>query len=259
MRSLLILLLCVFPSCAEQQSELQGDGERVVSMSPGITQTLVDLGLKKHIVGRSPFCNGIDESVPVVGDYYDVDFERLLSLKPTIVLVQETQAPKNTHLKRLSDDGAFCLHYWALDSIDDIKQTYSKASNIFTDSPRDLAMSVRKVPKTERVLIVAQGSDVSAGLCFGSDTYLDDVIKSMGLDNALERDGWVMLSLEDVAKLNPDRILIVSDTSIKEESVKGIRSLKIPVLLFEHEHVLIPSSQVSNVAMALHKQLVAVQ
>ena len=109
------------------------------------------------------------------------------------------------------------------------------------------------------MLIVTQGSDVSAGLCFGLNTYLDDVIKSMGLENALEREGWAMLSLEDVAILKPDRILVVSDTPIKAESVKGIRSLNIPVLLFEHEQGLIPSSQVSNVATALQEQLVAVQ
>ena len=259
MRSLFIFLLCAFVSCAEQQNSFHDDGERIVSMSPGITQTLVDLGLEEKIVGRSQFCNGVDESVPVVGDYHDVDFERLLTLNPTVVLVQETQAPKNTHLKQLYEGGAFRLHYWPLDSIDDIEQVYNKASDLFTDTPRDFVLSIDEVFSKERVLIVTEGSDVSAGLCFGSGTYLDDVIKTMGLENALERDGWAMLSLEDVAKLNPDRILVVSDTPIKEESVKGIRSLNIPVLLFEHEHILIPSSQVSNVALALQEQLVAVQ
>ena len=259
MRSLFILLLCTCVSCTEQQPERYEEGERIVSMSPGITQTLVDLGLEDHIVGRSPFCNGVDTSVPVVGDYHDIDFERLLSLKPTAVLVQRTQAPRNSHLKQLSEDGAFQLHYWPLDSIDDITQVYNKASDVFTDSPSEFELTVGKVPEAERILIVTQGSDVSAGLCFGSETYLDDVITSMGLVNALERDGWAMLSLEDVASLNPDRILVVSDSPIKEESVKGIRSLNIPVLLFEHEHVLIPSSQVSNVASALYEDLVAVQ
>ena len=259
MRSLFFLLLCVCASCAEQQNKHDNDGVRIVSMSPGITQILVDLDLEENIVGRSPFCNGIDESVPVVGDYHDVDFERLLSLNPTVVLVQETQAPKNVHLKELSEDDTFILHYWPLDSIDDIKQVYNKASDIFTESPREFILNVDQAPASERVLIVTRGSDVSAGLCFGSDTYLDDVIKSMGLENAFDREGWAMLSLEDVAKLNPDRILVVSDTPIKEESVKGIRSLNIPMLLFEHEHVLIPSSQVSNVARALHEQLVLVQ
>lgn len=225
-------------------------------MSPGITQTLVDLGFEESIVGRSPFCKAVDESVPVVGDYHDIDFERLLTLKPTVVIVQETKSPKNEHLNQLSNDGMFRLHYWPLDSIEDIKQVYNKASDVFTDTPRVLELNVDPVETTERVLIVTQGSDVSAGLCFGLNTYLNDVIESMGLENALSREGWAMLSLEDVAKLNPDRIIVVSDTPIKKESVKGIRSLEIPVLLFEHEHVLIPSSQVSNVAKELRSSLV---
>jgi len=259
MRNVFVLLLCLCTSCTEHQPETHIESDRIVSMSPGITQTLVDLGLEEKIVGRSPFCNGIDQSVPVIGDYYDVDFERLLSLKPTVVLVQATQAPKNTHLKELADSGFFRLHFWPLDSIDDIKQVYNKASDIFSDSPKKFEMSVSEVPLAERVLIVTQGTDVSAGLCFGLNTYLDDVIKSMGLENALEREGWTMLSLEDVVNLKPNRILVVSDTPIKEESIKGIRSLNIPVLLFEHEHVLIPSSQVLNVATALQEQWVEVE
>ena len=103
----------------------------------------------------------------------------------------------------MSENGAFSLHYWPLDSIDDIEQVYNKASDIFTDSTRELILNVGQVPVSERVLIITQGSDVSAGLCFGSGTYLDDVINSMGLANALDREGWAMLSLEDVAKLNP--------------------------------------------------------
>ena len=240
MRSLFFLLLCVCASCAEQQQSHHNGGVRIVSMSPGITQTLVDLGLEENIVGRSPFCNGIDESVPPV-------------------YCGHCQVLAKMFAKELSENGAFSLHHWPLDSIDDIEQVYNKASDIFTDSTRELILNVGQVPVSERVLIITQGSDVSAGLCFGSGTYLDDVINSMGLANALDREGWAMLSLEDVAKLNPDRILVVSDTPIKEESVKGIRSLNIPMLLFEHEHVLIPSSQVSNVARALHEQLVLVQ
>ncbi len=259
MRNVFVILLCLCTSCTEHQPEAHIESDRIVSMSPGITQTLVDLGLEEKIVGRSPFCNSIDQSVPVIGDYHDVDFERLLSLKPTVVLVQATQAQKNTHLKKLADSGSFSLHFWPLDSIDDIKQVYNKASDIFSDSPKEFEMSVSEVPLAERVLIVTQGTDVSAGLCFGLNTYLDDVIKSMGLENALEREGWTMLSLEDVANLKPDRILIVSDTPIKEESIKGIRSLNIPMLLFEHEHVLIPSSQVLNVATALQEQWLEVE
>ena len=146
MRNVFVLLICLCVSCTEHQPETQVESDRIVSMSPGITQTLVDLGLEEMIVGRSPFCNGVDQSVPVIGDYHDVDFERLLSLKPTVVLVQATQAPKNTHLKELADSGLFRLHYWPLDSIDDIKQVYNNASDIFSDSSKEFEMSVSEVP-----------------------------------------------------------------------------------------------------------------
>ena len=50
---------------------------RVASTSPAITDSLVELGLADHIVGRSGFCTSVPKSVPVVGDLRDFDAERL--------------------------------------------------------------------------------------------------------------------------------------------------------------------------------------
>lgn len=61
---------------------------RIVSLAPSITETLVMLGLEGRIVGVSRFCHelvGVRSKVEV-GDYMNVDYELLDSIKPDLIL-----------------------------------------------------------------------------------------------------------------------------------------------------------------------------
>jgi hypothetical protein len=80
----------------------------------------------------------------------------------------------------------------------------------------------------------------------------------MGTQNALQSDGWVMLSLEDIGKLQPELIVVVSDSAIPESSLVAINSLQIPIAPLVHSDALIPSSKIVDVANAL-QQLVSVE
>ena len=68
--------------------ELPDGVERIVSLSPSLTDTVVRLGLRSRLVGRSAWCwrpPGI-ESLPAVGSYTDVRRDRLVELEPDLVL-----------------------------------------------------------------------------------------------------------------------------------------------------------------------------
>jgi ABC-type Fe3+-hydroxamate transport system substrate-binding protein len=74
------------------------DGARIVSLVPSITETLIDLGLRERLVGRTGFCIHPREAVrdiPKVGGTKDVKLDVLRRLAPThvIVNVDETEAP----------------------------------------------------------------------------------------------------------------------------------------------------------------------
>jgi ABC-type Fe3+-hydroxamate transport system substrate-binding protein len=102
------------------------------------------------------------------------------------------------------------------------------------------------------------GSDGNAGICFGRQTYLGDLLELMGSNNALQNDGWTMLSLEDIGKLQPDLIVVVADSTIPDASLAAISSLHIPITPFVHEDALIPSSKIVDVANAL-QQIVSLE
>ena len=63
---------------------------RIISVSPSVTECLFALGCEDRIVGVTQFCNYPPEasSLPNLGGLINPNFERLLSLRPDIVIYQ---------------------------------------------------------------------------------------------------------------------------------------------------------------------------
>jgi len=68
---------------------LNGPAERIVSLSPHITELLFAAGAGDHIVGTVRFSDYPDraETIPRVGDSHSLDIERILDLKPDIIIL----------------------------------------------------------------------------------------------------------------------------------------------------------------------------
>jgi ABC-type Fe3+-hydroxamate transport system substrate-binding protein len=74
------------------------DDARIVSLVPSITETLIDLGLRERLVGRTGFCihpRAVVRDIPKVGGTKDVKLDALRRLAPThvIVNIDENEAP----------------------------------------------------------------------------------------------------------------------------------------------------------------------
>ena len=94
---------------------------RIVSLSPAVSRTLVDFGLDDLIVGRSPWCASLDPAIPVAGDLYTIDYERLIRLRPTHVLVQPPASTGlDPALQRLATEHGWVIGQWTFNTLDDI-------------------------------------------------------------------------------------------------------------------------------------------
>ncbi|MBR5711360.1 MAG: ABC transporter substrate-binding protein [Thermoguttaceae bacterium] len=88
-RLLPVVLLCVFIcGCNTQQAPVNENEIRVVSLSPNYTEIVYRLGAENLLVGRSDACNYPPESqsVPIAGQYASPNWEKLYTLRPTVVL-----------------------------------------------------------------------------------------------------------------------------------------------------------------------------
>jgi ABC-type Fe3+-hydroxamate transport system substrate-binding protein len=253
---------------------------RLVSLSPAISRTLVDLGLDGFLVGRSAYCTGIDDDLPVCGDLLRVDFERLTRVQPTHLLLQPAATGVDPALVELASEQGWVLGQWRLDGLEDIEGLVLDLPGVvFTsDDPRQaiaasraaelsnnlaLALSPGARPTWRgRTLII---SGVDPVLAFGRETYLHDVLVAIGGENVVEGRGWITLSQEDVVRLDPAAIILVTTGSGSDADVAAalapMRSMDIDAARAErlgvlaHPDALLPSSAVTEVAARLRRIL----
>lgn len=73
------------------------DPRRIVSLVPSHTESLHDLGLGDRVVGRTRFCihpSPWVDSIPSVGGTKDAKLERILDLRPDLVVADKDENPK---------------------------------------------------------------------------------------------------------------------------------------------------------------------
>ncbi len=70
------------------QKVLPAHYQRIVSLAPSITEILYTLGLGPRVVGVTQHCNFPPEAMskPRVGSYVDLNLEKILSLKPDLII-----------------------------------------------------------------------------------------------------------------------------------------------------------------------------
>lgn len=236
---------------------------RLASTSPAMTDTLVELGLAAHIVGRSPYCRSVPRSVPVVGDLRDFDAERLGLARPDALFVQPPLAGVDPALESFCRDAGIELVAQRMDSFRDTAAFVGALAELLETSapPRGLSAPALEgsspSPESRQVsariaaavrelgeLVDAAGprADQAASeaarpkvvllvssepfLAVGRTNYLDEMLRSVGLANAIEREGWIELSAESLLAIAPTTVLGVGESPDGarriEESVRAL-------------------------------------
>lgn len=77
--------------------------KRVISLAPSITENIYLLGAQNKLVGCTSFCTqAVADGKPQVGNAVDVDMEKILILKPDLVLAMTLTKPQDIEtMKRL--------------------------------------------------------------------------------------------------------------------------------------------------------------
>jgi ABC-type hemin transport system substrate-binding protein len=251
---------------------------RIVSLSPAITRTLADMAVASKIVGRTPHCHSIKQSIPVVGDLVNVDYEQLVRLNPTHILVQPPSSGINPHLVEVAREHGWKIVTWKLNTVDDIEQLVRDLPGaLFADGTAEMteaskhaarilndianAMSPTQTTTFRRKVMIVNSVDPI--LAAGRETYLGDILVSQGGVNAVSDKGWVQLSMEDAARINPDAIIVINSTGVEgvqnllgplwETEIKAIIGRLVGVI--RHPDAQLPSSAVVEVAADMRRNL----
>ena len=229
-RWLLPILIILISGCRPEPPDASSDQLRLISLSPALTGILEDAGLGDSLVGRSSWCilqNRDQEDVPAVGDLHERDWEAIIRLQPTHVFIQADSVEQDASLLDLSRQYGWSLHAWPLRDVEDIKVVLRELPPILENheaSPSHAtaercesllenledSMVPSRAGDNQRILIV---NDQIPPLAWGQGTYLDQMLDTTGATNVILQEGWKQLSMEDVVRLKPDRILVVTAIS----------------------------------------------
>jgi iron complex transport system substrate-binding protein len=97
-----LVIVCLILGTVGTPSAREGGPSRIVSLVPAVTEMLFAIGAGSTVVGVSSFDAFPPEvkTRPKVGALIDPDFERILSLKPDLVIVYASQTELMTRLGR---------------------------------------------------------------------------------------------------------------------------------------------------------------
>jgi len=201
-------------------------GARIVSLSPGVTATLVELGVGELLVGRTPWCSGVSNA-PAVGTLLDIDAEALVRADPTLIFVQPPAQGIPAALIDLAQTKGWSVVPIQLASLSDCKRAvkdiaaacaplmdgaaraplHAKMEQLSTAF--DAATAPISGAANRRILSVLCGEEDADLLAFGIDTYLMDALRDMGFAAALDRVGYQSLGQEDLVRLKPDILILL--------------------------------------------------
>ena len=238
---------------------------RIVSTAPAITDIIIDLGKASDLAGISRYCNRseISQKIARIGTAITPDYETILKLKQDLVFVQTSQGPKmSNYLKRLKIK-SIALSF---KTMREIGESYQKSANILGVPKKAnaffdrVAQAMGRMPqfiRAESYLIVLDSKIVlgkmKTAYVVGRGTYLDDILKHPGLENAVKtRVATPVWDLEKVMGKSPDWVflLFASNISKKEiqknagvwKKIQGINPKKVKVI--HGDFALIPGPRV---------------
>ncbi|MFW5775360.1 MAG: ABC transporter substrate-binding protein [Chitinivibrionales bacterium] len=244
------LILSFLTGCASEKSQgewvVRESPKRVISMAPGITETIYSLGAQECLAGITRFCTypPPTASVPKVGGYLDPNYEAIVRLKPDLVVLMK----EHVDVKRfLTKNG---MPFLQIDNhnISSLLQSFRLIGAAVgkTENARKLIASFREKISAQTVkhsfspgvLLVVGRSDIGSGSigkvwAAGSETVYDGFLEIVGADNCIDsrRGSYQMVSVEGIITLAPEVIIDISSVGgkissrIAESDWYGIRGV----------------------------------
>lgn len=200
--------------------------EKIISLSPGVTDILIDLNEAHKIIAADTFSKDIlkknNINVSNVFDMLNPDAEKIISLDSDIIFINNLTAfyTKNSLLSLSNPTIITITNSETLKGIEDDIYFLGKVLNA-DDRAKEVVSNMRTKIKeikdigdtiTNKKAVYFEISALPNLYSFGSNVYLDDIINIIGAKNIFSnRNEWINVSEEDVVYLNPDIIFTSVD------------------------------------------------
>jgi iron complex transport system substrate-binding protein len=169
--------------------------QRIVSVVPSVTEMLFAMGAGARVVGVGNFDRYPPEALTrtKVGGLIDPDVERIISLKPDLVVVYGTQSDLRTQMERASIPTYLYQHAGLADitttirdlgaRIGNVKESTGLADQIESDIA-DVKRRVAGQPRPRTLLVFGRDAETLRGIyASGGIGFLHDMLEAAGGTN----------------------------------------------------------------------------
>ena len=241
----LVLVFCTVCGPSAKQEVSSG----IVSLSPSITRKIIDLGAEDKLVGVTSYHPPLSRKIESVGSLNIPNLEKILLLKPELVLFSEEDAatqrleifessglrmhgfPKNTSFSDI------CANYIELGKIIGKENEARRKAKLYSETLSKLKRNSRGISLL--VLVSHEPFITVSGMSFIGEIINDAGGKNIFADVTRP---YPIVSIESVVRRSPDAVVIMTDGGVeyfqkkmKAFSMKALASNN--VFKIEPEHI----------------------
>lgn len=228
--------------------------ERIIALSPAINEILFALGAEEQLIANTQYSLYPEASkkLPKVGGYFSPSLEKIVSLKPTLVIMQENNYKLSLKLKRLGIESTIVK----IDKLANIKNAINEIGSIVKkeQEAQEIIKNIdnglnqlKNIVNNKKILIVFGRNPKLSKNVFvaGQNLYYDEIINESNNTNALHsnRKGQPILNMENIIACNPDIVLLLARDSNDGLSHKDLIApwLELPISASKHKAIYINS------------------
>lgn len=193
---------------------------RIVSCAPSITETLFALGLGDKIVGATSYCKYPSQmNIQEIGGYSDINMEKVISLKPDVVILQKEHQKQRDFFTRFGihvipidnkTKSSICSSFIQIGYFCGVKRAADSLVEVFRSSLQSKP-DLSTAPKV--LLCVGRegfgGGSVQGTFIVSRATLYNEIIEASGGINAYPDSfpHYPRISREGIIALAPDIII----------------------------------------------------
>ncbi|WP_317366792.1 ABC transporter substrate-binding protein [uncultured Tyzzerella sp.] len=202
--------------------------DKIISLAPSITETLINLGLTDNLVAVDKYSikvEGVNKDLPIF-DIMNPDAENIVSIQPDIIFGTGMSKSKGTDpFSPMVEMGAFVTVVPTSTSIDGIKEDIlyigkvtkkeeeaKKIVSEYDEKINSILKEIESLKIDEPISVYFETSPMPEAYTFGKDTFLNDMLNLLGAKNIFDdQEGWLPVSEEQVVAKNPSVIITNAD------------------------------------------------
>jgi iron complex transport system substrate-binding protein len=243
MRTYFALLTILIISYTTLHANTDRTPQRIVSLSPNVTEIIYGLGAWDKIVGVTLYSDFPPEAknTPKVGGWVNPNLEAIVNLKPDLVIFMKDQdSIFGDNIRKL---GLNTLSVDSNNSIKDIKHSILQLGKILQKEPEaeNLAARIRskfeemrsktsKVPKKRVLFIVGRNPGTLEDIyVIGRDNYINELINLAGGENVVKSNRFALKIAKDaILSFDPEVIIEIAydKTDTRDSIIETWSALK---------------------------------